>query len=314
MRTILYQIILLLAGIFLIPQASGQNVIRDIDTVEFIVPNMHKNSFKFLTKAANISEFFDWGGNLYQFSDRGAKEIQYGDLQSRFVQYEADSKIRNVGDGAMTLITGIGFNSRTNGNWEISGKVTCNDSLPDWNVYMYCSGYVETERERIRNEDGSSSVATNQSSIYNWSENATGILIEGTDTIGFFRITLNPREDSLLQSYSADIFPHRQVQKKTKIIIRSDLSNKTPNDIDFGISGIFRGRNFILISDGAEHKTWIFIDNAVISMFQEYYSISRKFQITPYLLLNKYIPGPDRHDQVRIAIMSRCMNTVLNQP
>jgi hypothetical protein len=314
MRTILYQIILLLAGIFFVPQVSGQNGMSDIDTVAFIVPNMHKNSFKFLTRAANISEFFEWGGNLYKFFDRGAKEIQYGDLQSKFVQYKADPTLRNIGDGAMTLITGIGFNSTTDGNWEISGKVKCNDTLPDWNVLMFCEGYVETERERVRNEDDFNSVATNHTSVYNWAKNATGILIEGNDTIGFFRIIMNPREDSLLKSLSADIIPHHQIQRNANLRIKSDLSQKTAAEIDFGITGTFCEKNFSIISNGTDRKTWIFIDNVFMSMFQEYRAISRKDQIMPYLLVNKDIPGPDRHDQVRLAIMSRFMNAVLNQP
>lgn len=313
MKTILYQMILLLAGIFLLPQVSGQDGKREIDTITFTVPDLHKNSFRFLTRAANIYEFFDWGGNLYQFSHNGSKEIQYGDLESKFVRYKADPTLRNIGDGTLTLITGIGFNSRTEGTWEISGKVKCNDTLSDWNVLMSCAGYVETERERVRDEDGFSSVATNKTSVYNWSERASGMLIEGSDTIGFFRIIMNPREDSLLKSYSADIFQHRQVHKNSNIVIRSDYSNKTPREIDFGISGIFREKNFFIISDGTDRKTWIFLEDALMSMFQEYRSLSRKYQIMPYLLINKNIPGPDIHDQVRIAIMCRCLNAVLNQ-
>jgi hypothetical protein len=285
----------------------------DIDTVKFFVPGLHKNSFKFLTETADISEFFDWGGNLYQFFDRGAKEIQYGDLQNTFFQYKADPTLRKIGDGVMTLITGIGFNSITDGYWEISGTVKCNDSLPDWNVHMYCEGYVETERQRVPDEDGFSSVSTNHTSVYNWSANSSGILIEGNDTIGFFRIIMNPREDSLIKFFAADIIPHQQLHKKSNTAIRSDFAIKTPVEIDFGISGIFREKNFFIISDGTDRKTWIFQENELISMFQEYRSISRKYKIMPYLLINKNIPGPDRNDQVRIAVMCRCLNTVLNQ-
>jgi hypothetical protein len=42
------------------------------------------------------------------------------------------------------------------------------------------------------NEDGSVSVATNEVYLF-WDMDATGMLIEGNDTIGFFRI-MNPRE------------------------------------------------------------------------------------------------------------------------
>jgi hypothetical protein len=310
MRIILYQIILLLAGIFLIPQVTGQNVMNDVDTVAFFVPNMHKNSFKFLTGVADISELFVWGGNLYQFSDGGAKEIQYGDLQSTFFQSKADPALRNMADGAMTLVTGTGFNSIDDGNFEISGIVKCNDTLPDWNVLMFCEGYMETERERVREGAGYVGVSTNQTYVRNWDKNATGILIEGNDTIGFFGIIMNPREDSLLKSFSADLFPNQQASNN--LTIKSSLSAKTPVEIDFGIAGTFREKNFFVISNGTDRKTWIFMDNVLMSMFQEYKAISRKYQIMPYLLVNKNIPGPDRRDQVRIAIMSRCLNAVLN--
>ena len=115
---------------------------------------------------------------IYFNSSTGAKEIENGDLQSKLIQYKADPTLRNIGAGAMTLITGIGFNSETDGYCEISGKVKCNDSLPYWNVYMYCEGYVETERERVRNEDGSSLVATNKSSMNTGLRMLQGLLVK----------------------------------------------------------------------------------------------------------------------------------------
>ena len=49
----------------------------------------------------------------------------------------------------------------------------------------------------MKSDDGFSYIATNHTSVYNWSNNATGILIEGNDSIEFFRIIMNPREDLL---------------------------------------------------------------------------------------------------------------------
>ena len=51
----------------------GQTVLNNVDSIAFFMPNMHKNSLRFLTEAADISELFVWGGNLYQFSDGGEK-------------------------------------------------------------------------------------------------------------------------------------------------------------------------------------------------------------------------------------------------
>jgi len=314
MRTILNQLILLIAGLLFVPQISGQTRMSNIDSVAIFVPNMNKNSYKFLARAANISELIDWGGKLYQFFDNGSKEIEYGDLQRKFIQYKADPIAGKIGAGAMTLITGVGFNSIGEGKWEISERIICNDTLPDWNVLMYCQGNIETVRERVRNEDGFNSVETSYKNVYYWDSNATGILIEGNDTIGFFRIIMNPREDSLLKSLSADNLLPRQASKNSNVKISSDLPWMHGCEIDFGITGIFRDKDFFIISDGTKRKTWIFIDNIFMGMFQEYHAISRKYHIPAYLLVNKNIPGPERRDQFRIAIMSRCLNAVLNQP
>lgn len=311
MRTILYRIILLLAGILLIPEATGQEGMSEVDTVAFFVPDMRKPSFRFLTDVANISEFYEWGGNLYQYHDSGDKEIQYGDLQSTFVQNKADPALRDMADGALTLVTGIGFGSSVDGHIEVSGKIRCNDSLPEWNVLLFCEGSRETDRERARDENGNIGVSTSQTYIYNWDRNANGIITEGNDTIGYFRIIMNPREDSLLKSFSADLFPPRK-GNKSNLTVKSNYSSKTAAEIDFGISGTFCGNDFFILSDGTDRKAWIFMNNVFMAMFQEYRSLGRKSQIMPYLIINKNIPAPDRRDLVRIAIMSRCLNAVLN--
>jgi hypothetical protein len=311
MRTFLYRIILLLAGTLPIPEVTGQVVIQDADTVAFFVPDMHKPSFRFLTDVANISEFYEWGGNLYQFRSNGAKEIQYGDLKNTFIQNEADRELRDIADGVMTLVTGIGFGSTVDGHYEVSGIVKCNDSLPDWNVLLFCEGSRETDRERVQNENGTG-VSTSQTYIYNWDRNASGILIEGADTIGYFRIIMHPGEDSLLKPCTDDLFSSRKVNKSSNLTIKSYYSARTAPEADFGIAGTFCGNDFFVISDGTDRKTWIFMNNTLLSMFQEYRSLGRKSQIMPYLIVNKNISDADRNDLIRIAIMSRCLNAVLN--
>ena len=290
-------------------QSTGQSVMNDADTVAFFVPNLHKKSFEFLTTATDASDIFAWGGNLYQLDDSGSREIQYGDLRSTFIQNKADPELRNIADGALTLVTGIGFGSTDEGRFEVSGKINCNDSLPVWNVLLFCEGYKETNRERV-NDGNSTSVETSETYIHLWDKNATGVLIEGMDTIGVFRIIMNPREDSLLKSFSDDLLPPQPAKKS--ITISSSLSVKTPVETDFGISGKFGGNDFFVISDGTDRKTWTFINNEFMSVFQEYRSLGRKLQIMPYILINKNVPVPDRRDLIRIAIMSRCLNAVLN--
>ena len=136
MKIVLSHIITLITGALFIPQVSGQTRMSNIDSVAIVVPNMKKNPYKFLARAANISELIDWGGNVYQFCDNGSKEIQYGEIERKFVQYKADPVLRNIGDGAMTLIMGVGFNTISDGKWEIAGKIICNDTLFRTGIFL----------------------------------------------------------------------------------------------------------------------------------------------------------------------------------
>ncbi len=290
-------------------QFTGQKFMSAVDTVPFFVPDLHSQSFRFLTGAAEVSDLFTWGGSLYQFDDRGSREIQYGNLQSTFFQNKADPVLRNMADGALTLVTGIGFGSIDSGSFEVTGRLNCNDSLPVWNILLFCEGYRETERERV-NDDGSVSVATNELHAHFWDKNATGILIEGMDTIGFFRIIMNPREDLLLKSFSAELLPPRQA--KNAADVSSSLSARTHGEIDFGITGTFGERDFFIISDGTDRKTWIFMDNEFMSLFQEYKALSKKEQFMPYILIDSNVSDTGRRDLIRMAIMSRCLNALLN--
>jgi hypothetical protein len=56
--------------------------------------------------------------------------------------------------------------------------------------------------------------------------------------------------NSLLKSFSADLFPHQQVNKS------KDFPAMTAFEIDFGISGTFREKNFFIISTGKYKYSW----------------------------------------------------------
>ncbi len=96
--------------------------------------------------------------------------------------------------------------------------------------------------------------------MYYWDENAGGIIIENDDTIGFFRIIMNPYEDELLKIWSADIFPKQQVENNTKSKIKWGVSWKPSPGIDYGIIGRFRDKNFVMIRNGTDRKVWIYKD------------------------------------------------------
>jgi len=114
----------------------------------------------------------------------------------------------------------------------------------------------------------------------------------------------------LLKSFSSDLLPQRQAKNATDV--SSSLSANTHGEIDFGITGTFGERDFFIISDGTDRKTWIFMDNEFMAVFQEYKELSKKEQFMPYILIDSNVSDTGRRDLIRMAIMSRCLNALLN--
>jgi len=285
-RIALHQLFLLVAGVLLPLLVSGQGGGADLDSIA-VIP------FK--------------SNSVFKFSDRGAKEIKLSHTEPRLEKNKAGALFRDMGNGALTVFTGIGFSSSGKANWKFTGTIKSNDSLPDWNINLFCEGYNEKEKERVQNDDGSWSVETDEKQWYYWDKNATGIITEGRDTIGVFLIVMYPREDEFLKPLADDILVNQRVQQKT-----------TPNNIfgipidplpglTYGIRGIFRGQDFSIISNGNDGKRWIFSDSVFNSVFEagpEYSMNTKKNVFIPYILIDNNAPFRDRRDLFRLSIMS----------
>jgi len=288
---------LFLAAVFLAGLFSGNSVKGQagIDSVPVLKPKINKS--------------------LYIFEDKGTKNIQIQDIEEEFVKYKPDKFLRDLGNGALTAITGIGFSTTTDGNWKVSGTIQCNDSLSDWIINIFCEGYVEKNRERVRDNDGSYSIETYETNVFYWDKDANGLIIENQDTIGYFLIITNPAEDSTLQSVAGYMLPEKKTEVNEKQKFRVMVSWKPVPGKDYGIIGKFRNMDFFIVRNGTDRKAWISVDNALVCKFQsdlDYPGLSKKFRIMPYLLINTTIPGHDRRDLFRLAMFSRFLNYYLN--
>ena len=271
----------------------GQTGVSYLDSIEMIKPKGNKN--------------------LYNFSDNGAREIQYSYEKIELVRNKPNQALRDVGNGVMTALTGIGFGSSAEGNWKIPSIIQCNDLLSGWIVSLFCEGSVQKERERVKDSDGSWSVETNKTNVYNWDKNATGIIVEGNDTVGFFTIVMNPREHKLISPLYENYMPEQQT-KNSKSLAQWTESRLQSSGTDYGITGKIREKDFIICRNRSDRKAWIFTDNVIRCIFQEdlYTGVSKKNRITPYILINKNFTDLDRRDLFRLAIMSRMMNKYLS--
>lgn len=156
---------------------------------------------------------------------------------------------------------------------------------------------------------------TEEKNIFYWDRNARGTIIEKDDTVGYFLIVMNPREDSLLKTWSDYVFSQSNARLNTDSKNKSSISFPSSPDFDFGIIGKLREKNFALISNGSAHKTWFFSENELKFIFlpdqDDNPFIKKKDRVIPYLLIDKNIPDPDRNDFFRMAIMSRLLDRSL---
>jgi len=174
---------------------------------------------------------------------------------------------------------------------------------------------LQKDRERVKDSDGSWSVETNETNVYYWEKNASGVIIERQDTVGYFLIKMNPGADSLLKTWSEYILPEKEANHNDMSKINLSVSWKPVSGNDYGIVGRFRNNDFFIIRNGIDRKAWISIDNILRCKFQsdlDYPGISKKYRVMPYLLINNNIPGQDRRDLFRLAILSCFLNNYLN--
>ncbi|MDP4222373.1 MAG: hypothetical protein Q8868_03580 [Bacteroidota bacterium] len=288
MKTAKYCLILLTI-VFCAGNSDGQVVLSGFDSVAFSLPGINRVS--------------------YQFFDNGNMKIQYRDAKTELVNYKSNPRWRDAGNGILTAITGFGFTTSTDVNWKISGTIECNDSLPDWTLNLFCPGNVRKERERVKNDDGSWSVEHNVFNEFYWDKDANGVLIENNDTIGFFSIVLNPRENEFFKSFPDEVFTHRDTTGKKKF--RISVSWKPSPGIDFGIIGTIHGKNFVQIGDGTRRKLWIYSGDMLGGMLQmdiNSLGIAKKYRIQPYMLINRDLTAQNRNELIRLAVVGRILN------
>lgn len=90
-----------------------------------------------------------------------------------------------------------------------------------------------------------------------------------------------------------------------------DVFWKPSPENDYGIIGKFRNKDFILIRNGVNRRTWIITDNMPGCIFQSdlnYPGISKKYRILPYFLIDPDIPEQDRSDFFRLAMVSKILD------
>ncbi len=211
----------------------------------------------------------------------------------------------NILGGVMTLATGFGFGSTSNVDWYLASAIRTSNPKLDWILDVYCPGYIEKERTRITNSDGSHSVETNYVNRFSWSKGAMGFIIEGKDTIGWNYVYRSPRTDTAVQKWSQQVY---------KGIPETAMAFSA----EFALVGEFTGKACAILFNTTENRIYIFKENNLSGIYQcqnppkvTLSKKKRKPAAQPYLLVGTELTAWDRVDILRLAMVGLHMESAI---
>jgi len=293
MDRILYGVLIILAAFFCPTEVKGQSGRTLPDSIPVL-------------KAKRNQE-------IYQFQGIEERLIKF-QAEQPDILYSRDKKpVGDAADGLITLVTGLGMNTSRDVIWNVRGTISANDTLPAWNISLFCEGNYSKERERVRDEDGSVSVETQKTKFLYWDKNATGTILEWPDTIGIFLIVMDPRSDSLLLPWSEQVFSQGN-EAEIQVPVRKFSFKNVIEKSDYGITGTLRKKNFMIISNASSYRSWIYLDNKLVCIFRSDMDdeLTRKQErVMPYLLTVPEINPKEKRDLYRLAIMSRLLGRLI---
>jgi hypothetical protein len=211
----------------------------------------------------------------------------------------------NIIGGILTLATGFGFGGTRETDWYLASTIRTNNQKLDWILDVYCPGYIEKERTRVTNSDGSHSVETNYINRFSWSNGALGFIIETGDTIGWQYVFRNPRTDTAVQKWSQPVFKG--------IPVHSAI-----NYSEFALVGEFTGIESCILFNSVDNRIYIYKGDELSGMYQcqkppqlKLSKKKRKPAAQPYLLINTNLTAWERMDVLRLAMVGLRMKSAI---
>lgn len=237
-------------------------------------------------------------------------------INSVSIHNSAVKQIQNVhfsfgGDvlrGALTLVTGLGIGGSENVDWYLASVIRTNNPELDWILDVYCPGYIEKERTRVKNDDGSFSVETNYVDKFSWHKGALGFIIETGDTIGWHYVYKNPRTDTALRMYALQVY-------------QGEKSHSSVNYREFALLGELAGNKSVILYNIENNRIYLFSGNGLTGIYQcqkpppqiAFGRKKRRVSPQPYLLVNNELSHWERMDLLRLAMVGlRMKNAIEN--
>lgn len=244
----------------------------------------------------------------YLFNNPLLKEISIVNGKPKAVSENPNKFWKNLAGGTLTMFTGISTGTSGESIWVTENQLKTANSEYECEVHFFFAGEYSKTRERIKNDDGSSSIETEKGIYIDWSKQTYGFITEKHDTIGEF---------TLLTDLYSDIESNKWLSKmeNESTEVRSSASKFLPAQmlIDFKITGFYKGKYFKIIISGKNYKSLILFDSKPVAIFQDepgYVFLGRKNRIEKYLLHEKMISDTEIVDLFRLSLLSRLLATI----
>ncbi len=281
MNVKLYLVVLLS---FLTTSLSGQKILMEFDSLPMQNRRFNKD--------------------VYIFNYEALKEISINSKTPKSVIPPKKNFWGNLALGSLTLLSGIITESNDETLWMSQCELSANDKNNNWQVDLFFPGTYVKSRERIKNDDGSWSVDTDRGLYVDWNNGAYGLIIEKSDTIGAFSLATISGADKESQRWLTMI---NSDGKWVHSIIKKYEPLKM--NYDFVVSGIVRGKNFLLITSGSNYRSLVVIENKPVAVFQNapnFIILRKKDRIYPYLLSETMLNDIEMTDLIRL-VMFNCL-------
>ncbi len=281
-RLTVYLVILFSMAMF---HATSQKILSEYDSITITKPKLTIKT--------------------YQFNNPLLNEIAIVNSKPKAVSDNPNKFWKNLSGGALTLFTGISTGLSEESLWVTENKLKTNNSEFDWEIHFFFEGEYSKTRERIKNDDGSTSVSTEKGIYIDWSKQTYGLIIEKKDTVGDFTLLTNLHSDMESKNWLT-----KMENESTAVL--SKTSKFIPDQMfyDFKVTGFYKEKYFKIIISGSNFKSLILFDSKPVAIFQgepNYVLLGKKNRIDKYLLYEKMIGDSEIVDLLRLSMLSRLL-------
>ena len=196
---------------------------------------------------------------------------------------------------SLTSLTGIGFGGTRDVEFVYPGHL--NTLMPnyDWEMNVFCEGSITTERNRVKNSDGSRSVETTEQRYYYWDRGTKGVILGMSDTIGRLEIIRWPKPDPVLDTWIMEVSSKKREQGDSLFATAWRYVTLCQ----------FRGKETAVWYNYAANEIYILVGNelqGVLKIGKLPDRIKRKTPLEFTLLSQANLPENDRIDILRLAM------------